>query len=1166
MPSLIIPKIDMKAALAKVGGDGIAKSLQGPLQERLQPGLKWHRGFVDAFAGAIPDVVRAFTEGIFTVDAERKWDDADERPREDRFAWIRAIRSTGVTAEGMYEGGEWVNLDGSAKVQTWWSKGKGRLCFALEIAHLDGAQVVLKKPGGPLIEVRGREVIHLNWAMPLGVKASKNTYTTVLGGLIQSEVIKGCLASAPSFNYDITTLSDCIGILAARMEYGLPKLAALRLAIINELLPHRPIYLLDEDMVKEGAITEHDWKDIDWLLAPYGLALTASKDLRLDLQEVANERGNIAPAKTTKKNSYPTQPLEKCGVVHRLLAGQGFFSHGVSLGLYGHETAKGLDFREIALQGRYYLSDGELDELGGMLFHRAIREMKQIKASEIPAPTSKKTVEEDLSLPSRPGGWNLVTIRTKHNSPDKNAPSTPSTELPKAAGAAPAEEKHVLNIAVPAATELLAEPPGGSLVAGEDFDRVVREVQGLVGRVKTAERDAAAAKSLLAAKEAELQVVLVSLESAQARKIELTEASQAELQAKDDELRELHGRVLELDGTVTRLTGELEALRAKEQTPDAPEPISNVILVDEDDSTVSLGTIPSDQATDEDLSAELVPAYFARFTVPMPLDEVIGLYEQWFLGMGPYNRIKRNRVNQNGIDPEWGLQDLHGEVVDLKSEEGAEITLRRNGRHSLARYRHLDAAKGGGMVPGTTWTNLARFTETDDGGCLVEHGVVRASEEGAKRPGYTPVPAVVRDLLRKAIPGRPWEAFSEKAWAFSDDNVKDLVRNLLSPDRDVPMVVVASRRGEVLVDADGLAKDWFGLATVHVDQTRAPRALSDALAAAGATTEKLGCWDGAIRIYYPGFSPLSDFYEHPLFTRNTLGKWTTIDVSRRIGRKIALRSIPERAPRGFFSLIEQFDVDAAQAKVAALEGTEGTELREAMESQVRALEAALAQREREIEGLARKASEAQKYEEVLAQFQSDYDERGAQINRLNSHLRDANSRVQTLEAALEGASASARAGMVPAACLFDLLAGDRNEIGTSVRMIQELYSDRIMFLPGAVKGAEESEFQHPDQAVKIIWSLATDYWDGLQTGGGDPGPRVFGVKGYASKETEQLTADGRKARTFTVNGKRVLMEQHLKLGRGHSWTSDREVFRIYFAWVPRENKIYVGHIGRHLPL
>ena len=129
-----------------------------------------------------------------------------------------------------------------------------------------------------------------------------------------------------------------------------------------------------------------------------------------------------------------------------------------------------------------------------------------------------------------------------------------------------------------------------------------------------------------------------------------------------------------------------------------------------------------------------------------------------------------------------------------------------------------------------------------------------------------------------------------------------------------------------------------------------------------------------------------------------------------------------------------------------------------------------------------------------------------------------------------------------------------------------MYSDRIMFLPGAVKGAEESEFQHPDQAVKIIWSLATDYWDGLQTGGGDPGPRVFGVKGYASKETEQLTADGRKARTFTVNGKRVLMEQHLKLGRGHSWTSDREVFRIYFAWVPRENKIYVGHIGRHLPL
>jgi len=100
----------------------------------------------------------------------------------------------------------------------------------------------------------------------------------------------------------------------------------------------------------------------------------------------------------------------------------------------------------------------------------------------------------------------------------------------------------------------------------------------------------------------------------------------------------------------------------------------------------------------------------------------------------------------------------------------------------------------------------------------------------------------------------------------------------------------------------------------------------------------------------------------------------------------------------------------------------------------------------------------------------------------------------------------------------------------------------------------------------MLMDLAKGYWDGLVAGGEDPGVRIFGAKSYSAKESANLTDDGRKARTFTLNGKRIFMEQHLKLGRGHSWVSDREILRIYFKWMPEEKRIVVGHIGEHLPL
>lgn len=138
-------------------------------------------------------------------------------------------------------------------------------------------------------------------------------------------------------------------------------------------------------------------------------------------------------------------------------------------------------------------------------------------------------------------------------------------------------------------------------------------------------------------------------------------------------------------------------------------------------------------------------------------------------------------------------------------------------------------------------------------------------------------------------------------------------------------------------------------------------------------------------------------------------------------------------------------------------------------------------------------------------------------------------------------------------------------IEKSISIFEKLFPDRIIFLPTALKSAQEAVlFRYKNEAFELLRRLCTDYWEKISSGLPDIEARkVFGQNEYSAKESETVSSNknARRIRTFEYQSQPIFMEKHLKFGTKDSIT---ETLRIHFEWFPDEKKIIVGHCGRHL--
>lgn len=134
-----------------------------------------------------------------------------------------------------------------------------------------------------------------------------------------------------------------------------------------------------------------------------------------------------------------------------------------------------------------------------------------------------------------------------------------------------------------------------------------------------------------------------------------------------------------------------------------------------------------------------------------------------------------------------------------------------------------------------------------------------------------------------------------------------------------------------------------------------------------------------------------------------------------------------------------------------------------------------------------------------------------------------------------------------------------------VDLLATLFPDRLVFLESAMASAKDSDrngFKLADKACELLHTLATDYWMALMDGKGDQHAKgVFGQNAFAANESDSLSNEGKKLRTFNYRGRDFVMEKHLKHGVKDS---KAETLRIHFEWLPSEKKLVIGHCGKHL--
>jgi hypothetical protein len=144
------------------------------------------------------------------------------------------------------------------------------------------------------------------------------------------------------------------------------------------------------------------------------------------------------------------------------------------------------------------------------------------------------------------------------------------------------------------------------------------------------------------------------------------------------------------------------------------------------------------------------------------------------------------------------------------------------------------------------------------------------------------------------------------------------------------------------------------------------------------------------------------------------------------------------------------------------------------------------------------------------------------------------------------------------------IAAERYFVEDSLHILQETFPERIVVLPSAFASAHESRtFRDKKRAFNLLWKLSTDYYLTLCEGKPDAQARQIFGDDFSAKESETVEKNtvARHLRIFTYKGNDYEMMAHLRIGTKDSIA---DTLRVHFRWFADEQKIVIGHCGKHL--
>ena len=506
--------------------------------------------------------------------------------------------------------------------------------------------------------------------------------------------------------------------------------------------------------------------------------------------------------------------------------------------------------------------------------------------------------------------------------------------------------------------------------------------------------------------------------------------------------------------------------------------------------------------------------YTCRFDVAAEdgIASVLGTYKDWIVSH------YRGRLELPGFefDPEVanapeGLPNGHS-LISSVYEDGSE-------RVVCIRWSFPDDTD-----EGLRWANDIRVGQFGDR-CGVEHLISIESVKYSVAPARLIFgsPRAVRDICTKAPAYIGEMQVRAEPYALEQNGLDHLFALLTSNLRRLPVVLLSPyARGELnQIDPAKLARNLAGVAVVvRVEDPDLTWDFADEVG------RQLSCFNGAARIYWPGFSTASEPRSHRLFFGSWIEQVGPVVAARTIERAIfavaAFRYVPDNR---IADLIRR--VEAAERQKLLVEKRETSD-----------------------------------------DFWADYEHDLARLDEAKKKLEELEAENANLRANQQVFFASGAAGT-------DELTGPEETEEPAFSSVAEAVlaaasrCKNVEILDTANSAAEASSFHRPFDVFRALTDLdeIVDSWTKNRDEKGSGGDLLQHLRerGWGKRSSMHISDTTRgKFRAhyeFEYQGQKQLFEPHITIGAG----DPNSCASIHFIFDQERLKMVVGHVGKHLP-
>lgn len=430
----------------------------------------------------------------------------------------------------------------------------------------------------------------------------------------------------------------------------------------------------------------------------------------------------------------------------------------------------------------------------------------------------------------------------------------------------------------------------------------------------------------------------------------------------------------------------------------------------------------------------------------------------------------------------------------------------------------------------STWVNgvtLARRGETVELAILIR---VATTQMVIRPVGITlGRPRLLTDILSDYRISRGGAALPNAVHRVATADTEAFVESvLLSPTRAEPVILISpdSWTERPRVDPSTVFDYTREFARVAVLDTKwAAFKLTDSL------ERELSCFDGAVRLYWPGFTRTSSPFDHRLYLKDTFRPGAEV-FARGLFRFLASISA--------FRFVEGPTTRAVRKTIADGQREDLQRLREAAQS-----------------GVTAKAELEEKLLEALVKIETLEEERDRLAGDLEAQ-KSAWAEFQTYSAV------SSDVGGSDAATATSPVADGYATVAEAFAAAKKQFSGPLLFLDSAEQAADKSPYKNQERVYELFAALhlVASEW---REKDGDLGQTWNGAMrdlGFDFRDQISATTKGKWAADyeFQYKGQARLFEKHITMGA-------KQADKCLSVHVYRDDDdlvLVVGHCGRHL--